>query len=104
MVMKNFLYPAVLYFSAIVMLVGGIVLSNESGSICIGRNEGSVPINLMIVSLHWLFFVRVVEKIDPKYRRIRESNFFTVLFLCTFIIISSLGLNFVSPLFYGTFC
>jgi L-lactate utilization protein LutB len=104
MVTKKFLYPAVLYFSAIVMLVGGIVLSSESGSICIGRNEGSVPINLMIVSLHWLFFVRVVEKIDPKYRRIREANFFTVLFLCTFIIISSLGLNFFSPIFYGTFC
>jgi hypothetical protein len=103
-VIQKFLYPAVLYFCAIVMLVGGIVLSSESGSICIGRNEGSVPINLMIVSLHWLFFVRVVEKIDPKYRKIRESIFFTILFLFAFVIMSSLGLNFVSPIFYGTFC
>ena len=74
------------------MLVGGIFLSSESGSICIGVNEGSVPINLVIVSLHWLFFVRLVEKVDPKYRKIRESIFF----IRRFRIISAIGKEEVS--------
>ncbi len=72
--------------------------------ICSGKLGSSSPLDIFMMSLHWLLFTYLVAKIDPGYVAIRNSWFLIFLFYVVFTLFMSFGIRFTTSNIHLLMC
>ncbi|MCD8522856.1 MAG: hypothetical protein LRY66_00500 [Saccharospirillaceae bacterium] len=104
MFFRDFINPVFFYILGAGMLMLSVVSAYQVGGVCFSEGEDPLPMGGILMSVFWVVFSLVANKIDRGYKKIRGSKILTVIFLSLFIFMASVCLNFVFPLVLSIFC
>lgn len=104
MLYQKFLTPGFLYVPFIAVFVVCVVSALSVGGFCAAASETEAPLYGLIICFNSIIYIGLINKVDPKFNRIRGSIVLTFFFVFFFIFMLSINANFISPFVFNILC